>query len=87
MTDVLLLTQPSCDLCDHAKAVLQRLAPQHHLTVREVSFDSDEGRALATRHRLLFAPGVLLDGQPFSYGRLSERRLRRELDRRTSASP
>ena len=31
---------------------------------------------------LLFPPGVLIDGEPFSYGRLSERKLRRELDRR-----
>lgn len=30
---------------------------------------------------MLFAPGVLLDGTMFSYGRLSERRLRRHLDR------
>ena len=85
MSEVVLLTQPTCELCDHAKRILQRLAPEYALTVRELSFDSDEGRALATSHRLLFAPGVLLDGVPFSYGRLSERRLRRELDRRTNA--
>jgi hypothetical protein len=30
----------------------------------------------------MFAPGVLVDGEPFSYGRLSERKLRRELRRR-----
>ena len=31
---------------------------------------------------MLFAPGVLVDGRPFSYGRLSERKLRRTLDKR-----
>jgi hypothetical protein len=31
---------------------------------------------------LLFPPGVLIDGQPFSYDRLSERKPRRKLDRR-----
>jgi hypothetical protein len=36
---------------------------------------------LAARAGVLFAPGVLLDGRPFGYGRLSERRLRRELGR------
>jgi hypothetical protein len=30
----------------------------------------------------VFPPGVFLNGEPFSYGRLSERKLRRELDRR-----
>jgi len=28
---------------------------------------------------VLFAPGVLLDGHPFSFGRLSERKLRKAL--------
>ena len=36
---------------------------------------------LATQGGLLFPPGILIDGEPFSYGRLSERKLRRELDR------
>ena len=31
------------------------------------------------RHRVPFPPGVLIDGEAFSYGRLSERKLRREL--------
>jgi len=43
---------------------------------------SPEGQALAERGGILFPPGVFLDGAPFSYGRLSERRLRRELRRR-----
>ncbi len=84
MTDIVLLTQPACDLCDHAKEVLLRVAPDYDLTVRELSFDSSDGHALAQRHRLLFAPGVLVDGAPFSHGRLSERKLRRELARRTT---
>jgi hypothetical protein len=34
----------------------------------------------------MFAPGVLVDGRPFTYGRLSERKLRRALER-MSAEP
>jgi hypothetical protein len=86
VTEVLLLTQPACQLCDDANDVLRHLSAEYDLTVRYVSFESAEGSALALRHRLLFAPGVLLDDQPFSYGRLSERRLRRELARRSVAS-
>jgi Glutaredoxin-like domain (DUF836) len=86
VTEVLLLTQPACQLCDHANDVLRRLSAEYALTVRYVSFASAEGTTLAMRHRLLFAPGVLLDDEPFSYGRLSERRLRRELARRTVTS-
>ena len=38
--------------------------------------------ALAVHSGLLFPPGIFLDGEPFSYGRPSERRLRREIERR-----
>jgi len=31
----------------------------------------------------MFAPGILLGGAPYSFGRLSERALRRDLDRLT----
>jgi len=67
--------------------VLDRLADDYPLqiTVQEVA--SPEGRALAADGGILFPPGVLLDGEPFSYGRLSERKLRRELDRRQQPTP
>jgi hypothetical protein len=80
--EVLLLTQDHCSLCDHAKRVLERLATQYPLQLTTLDLATPEGRALAERGGILFPPGVLLDGQPFSYGRLSERKLRRALDRR-----
>jgi len=79
---VLLLTQAHCGLCDHAKRVLDRLASEYPLQVTALDLASPEGRALAGDGGILFPPGVFLDGEPFCYGRVSERRLRRELDRR-----
>jgi len=35
---------------------------------------------------MAFPPAVFVDGQPFSYGRLSERKLRRTLDRITASN-
>lgn len=80
--EVTVLTQPDCPLCEHATAVLARVGQDYPLAVRHIALDSDEGRALAEHHRVLFAPGLLLDGSLISYGRLSERRLRRQLTRR-----
>jgi len=37
--------------------------------------------ALAARGGVLFPPGIFLDREPFSYGRPSERKLRKELAR------
>jgi glutaredoxin len=86
-TVVTLLTRPDCALCEHAKAVLAQVGVEHPLTVEEISFDSEPGTQLATQAGVLFAPGILLDGQPFTFGRLSERALRRALHRRTLPTP
>lgn len=77
--DVLLVTRPECGFCDEVKDVLHRVARDHPLRVRTLEFESDEGRALALREGALFPPLVFLDGRFLSYGRLSERRLRREV--------
>lgn len=81
MRRVTLLTQPDCALCDHAKEVLGRLAGVFAVEVEVVDLGSDRGRTLVEGSGMAFPPGVLLDGRPFSYGRLSERKLRRELER------
>ncbi len=78
-TNVTLLTQHDCALCEHAKDVLARVAAEHPLTIREVDLGSQEGARLALAAGVLFAPGVLIDGAPFSHGRLSERKLRKTL--------
>lgn len=82
--EVTLLTQTSCAMCELAKGILGRLGDEYSLSVTEVDLRSDEGRCLAAEAGVLFAPGVLVDGRPFSYGRLSERKLRRLLDRRAA---
>ena len=78
---VVLLTQANCGLCDHAKEVLDRVGEEVALDLRTLDMGSEEGKVLANQGGVLFPPGVLVDGLPFSYGRLSERKLRRELAR------
>lgn len=83
MTDsthlVKLLTQSDCHLCEHAKAVLARVSVDFRIQVEEISLSSGTGQRLAAESGFLFAPGVLLHGQPFAFGRLSEKKLRRAL--------
>jgi len=79
--EVTVLTQPDCKFCELAAEILARVGQDHPLSVRHIDLDSPDGRDLSARHGVLFAPGILLDGQIFSYGRLSERRLRRHLTR------
>jgi ABC-type Fe3+/spermidine/putrescine transport system ATPase subunit len=49
--------------------------------VETVALESKEGQRLAAGAGVVFAPGVLLDGEPFSHGRLSEGKLRKELEK------
>lgn len=81
MTTATLLTKPECTYCDQAKQVLDRIAADYLVTVESVSLESPQGDALARSVGAIFAPVVLIDGELFSYGRLSERKLRRHLDR------
>ncbi|WP_083706417.1 glutaredoxin family protein [Arthrobacter sp. QXT-31] len=79
MTDITILTQASCASCEQAKTVLSGLSEDHSLDIREVSLETEEGRELAGRAGVVFAPGILINGELFSYGRLSEKKLRRHL--------
>lgn len=82
-----LLTQANCELCEQAKEVLERVSRDHPLEIRAVDLGTEEGAAIASRVGLAFPPGVLLDDDPFSHGRLSERQLRRELTHRAKIAP
>lgn len=79
MIRVTILTQPSCVFCEQAFEILNRLAAQYSLEIQEVPLESGEGRTLAIAHGVMFAPAILLDGKLFSYGRLSEKKLRKKL--------
>lgn len=82
MIQIMLLTQEQCDFCTQAKALLERLATTYPLTISLLDVASPEGQALALQSGMLFPPGLLLDGEAFSYGRVSERKLCREIERR-----
>lgn len=76
---VTLLTKPNCDLCVRAKVILDHLRSEVAFELRIVDLEDPTGHALATEHGILFAPGILIDGRLSTYGRPSERRLRRDL--------
>ena len=84
--ETVLLTKSDCSFCDEAKAMLERLSSEFPLSIRAVFLDSTEGQELAIRNGLLFPPGILLNGKPFSYGRPSEGKLRQHLRALSDAS-
>jgi len=84
--NVTLLTQEDCAFCDGAKEILAHLSAEYGLSLETVDLDSPAGQRLAERGGVLFPPGIFIDGEPFSYGRPSERKLRREMERRRSSA-
>lgn len=85
--EITLLTQSCCAFCDHAKEVLSRVGQDYPLRITEIDLASEEGQLLAARASVLFAPGVLVEGESFSFGRLSERKLRRTLNKHLQERP
>jgi hypothetical protein len=76
---VTLLTARDCHLCAHGREVLEGLAAEGLIDWHEVDAGSAEGRSLAATAPPLRP--VLYDprGRVLAYGRLSARRLRRQL--------
>lgn len=84
--DILLLTQANCGFCEDAKELLDRLAREYQLRVSTVDLATPRGQQLAAEGGVMFPPGIFIDGDPFSYGRPSERKLRKALTKRLAAS-
>ena len=83
--EVTLLIQENCAFCDQAKDILDRLSGEYALSVSTLDLGTPEGQALAERGGVIFPPGIFVGGEPFSYGRPSEKKLRRELDKRAGS--
>lgn len=79
MIELVLLTKDDCGECAHGKRVLARLGQEFDVAVREVALETPEGRDLERRAGAGMFPVLFRDGEPYFYGRLSERRLRKEL--------
>ena len=76
MTGLIYVTAEDCHLCEHGREVLDALGVER----REIAADSDESIVLALHGVPLSFLPVLTDGdRVIAYGRLSERRLRKDL--------
>lgn len=81
MTELVLLTGRDCHLCEHGKQVLAELAAEGLLEWREIEDGTEQGRALARSVPPLRPVLLDPDGRVLAYGRLSARRLRKQLTR------
>lgn len=81
--DLLLVTRTDCGFCEQAKGVIKRVSQSFEFSVATLDLDSAEGAELARSAGMLFPPGLFIDRELVFYGRLSERRLRKELEHRS----
>jgi glutaredoxin len=76
VSGLIYVTAEDCHLCERGRQVLDSLGVDR----REIDSDSQESEALAEAGIPLSFLPVLTDGQRLiAYGRLSEKRLRKEL--------
>ncbi len=78
---ILLLTADDCHFCRQGKDTLDKLRREFLLEVEEIALASARGQELAERFGVLFPPGLFLDGSFVGFGRVSERKLRKLLQR------
>ncbi len=83
---ITLVHSPACHFCEEAQAVLAELAGEFPLQVDLFSATSSSGARLIREHQAPMYPLVLVDGEFFSFGRLSRKKLRRLLERRAIES-
>ncbi len=76
---LLYITAPGCHLCERGRPIVAALAAENGFDVREVDWDDAAAREATERDGVLFPPAVYLDERLLGYGRLSERRLRKQV--------
>jgi hypothetical protein len=79
---IVLLTRAGCSLCDQAAELLDRLSAQYPLTVMWLDIDTAAGQELAARCGVLYIPAIVSGSEALAESGISERRLRREIERR-----
>jgi thiol-disulfide isomerase/thioredoxin len=82
MVKITILSKEYCAFCDQVKALFQRLAGEYPLSIELIDINTSEGESLALEAGFLFPPGVFVNDEPISFGRPSEKKLRREIERR-----
>ncbi|ERJ11246.1 glutaredoxin family protein [Haloplasma contractile] len=80
---ITILSKEDCHFCDVAKALFKQLKVEFNVNIEIIDINTPEGKTQAEKFGLglLFLPGILINDHPFSYGRPSEKKLRKELMR------
>jgi glutaredoxin len=76
---VTVLVTTGCHYCEDAHGELSARAERGALEFVVIPIESEQGQALQAAHRPGMFPLILLDGKPFSIGRLPRRKLDRAL--------
>ena len=78
-TQLTYVSAPDCHLCERGRTIVHDLAEEASLDVVEVGWSDASARGLTERDGVPFPPALYLDDRLLGYGRLSERRLRKQL--------
>lgn len=78
--EVTLVSAEGCHHCRRARAALEQVAADRPVHWREVDWASAEGQRLQAAHRPPFPPLLVAGGHALGHGRVSVRRLRRQVD-------
>ncbi len=79
---VTFVTSEGCRFCSQAAALLEELERRYPLEIEEIALHTARGADIVRQWRVPFPPVVLIDDEYHGHGRISARKLTRDLERR-----
>jgi len=70
------LTMAGCHNCEAAKSILNEVLPDFPSTeIKDIDIATPAGRELAGKYGVISSPGIVIDGELFSTGGVSQDKL------------
>lgn len=81
MLNVTLVSTPNCSHCLEVKHTLEKMKGEYtDLTITEVSALAEEGQKMIQRYGIMSSPGILVNGEFFSMGMVTEKQFKEKFD-------
>lgn len=81
MLKVTLISSPDCHHCLVVKGTLEKMEKDYpELIIEEIDMTTEEGQGLVQKYSILSSPGILINGEFFSMGIVSEEQFKKKFD-------
>lgn len=80
MITITMVSTEGCHTCKEVKETLNKLTSEYDLSINEVDATTDKGQELIKKHNISSSPGLIINNEFFSSGKVTEKQLRNKFD-------